>query len=262
MHSRVEPISEQLNQSVSSCVYQSVRYTRMTTRTRDVKFVVGNRVSVSRTHFDTGGSSKADFSQLIPSNVSKLFGTIHRVYKNTQKAYVRWDCDGRFAEAFISDITLEPDDLPIEVLDFVIEFRVEEVEDEERKNNEKVEGCIDPQVSEMIRKSRGLRERIAKRNYSEMIGEEEEEEEDDEDEGEEEEDEGGKAVLKMLKEKVRRKGKKKVRKTPKPKKINETTAIHNTIKNTIKWSGNQENWSMINAVEPNVRLYLITNFIF
>ena len=106
-----------------------------TTRTRDTKFLVNNRVSVARTHFDTGGTSTSEFSQLIPDDISKLFGTIHRVYVNTQKVYVRWDCDGRFAEVFMSDITLEPDDTPTQVIDFIFQFP----DNIEKTNRRKVE---------------------------------------------------------------------------------------------------------------------------
>ena len=66
-------------------------------RRNHIKFSVGSRVSVPRTHFDNGGSSKAEFSQLIPSDVNKLIGTVHRVYAVSQRAYIQWDCDGRYA---------------------------------------------------------------------------------------------------------------------------------------------------------------------
>ena len=90
-------------------------------RTRGVKFGVGNRVSVPRSHFDTGGTSSSAYSQLIPSDVTKLLGTIHRVYPSTRKAYIRWDCDGHFAETYFSDLSLEDDGLPNQVFDFIIE---------------------------------------------------------------------------------------------------------------------------------------------
>ena len=68
-------------------------------RKRGQRFVVGSRVSVPRSHFDTSGQSSAEYSQNLPQDVMKLIGTVNRVYSATQKAYIRWDCDGRFAEA-------------------------------------------------------------------------------------------------------------------------------------------------------------------
>lgn len=86
-----------------------------------VKFAVNDRVSVERSHFDSGGSTTSTFSQLIPEQVTKLLGTIHRVYPNTRKAHIRWDCDGRFAEAYYDSLTLEDADTPRQVFDFIIE---------------------------------------------------------------------------------------------------------------------------------------------
>ena len=109
---------------------------------------MGNRVSVPRAYFDSGGSSRSEFSQLVPTSVTKLLGTITRVYSGTRKAYIRWDCDGRMAEAYMSDLTLEADDIPPQVFSFIIEQNVsnqvfvqsqDEVEDEENFSDHSVD---------------------------------------------------------------------------------------------------------------------------
>ena len=49
------------------------------------KFIIGSRISVPRSHFDSGRSSNATFSQIISPDVVRLVGTIDRLYKHQKR---------------------------------------------------------------------------------------------------------------------------------------------------------------------------------
>ena len=78
----------------------------------------------------------------------------------------------------MTDITLEPDDTPTQVIDFIFQFP-----DNKEKSKEK-ESRIDPDVAKLINNSRILRRKVEK-NYREMIEGREEDEEESEEEEEE-----------------------------------------------------------------------------